>query len=400
MNRWLTAHNAKATGDRLLLWGAAALAVLLITLPLSHVMLVRNLAFWLAVLVALALYLLRKDDELPLVAAFLIWLVAASLSLFSLAEKGEAVELIWREVGKGALVFYAAYLLAKAGVSVVLWFRAAAVALGVLASLAILAWVKHGTWTAVGLVPALGDYNTSALTLFPLLALPWFSAWREACGRFSLPLSALVIGLGLVAGALSMSRGFWLICAILVLLTILPLRWRMKSDWKKAVLWTLATLILLAGIAWAVAAWRGIELLRFGERDRIYWPVLHHVFNAPWNGFGYGHEAQKAWYAKNIADAEIFHAHNLTLSYIEQMGLLGIAVLVALFGGLGRAFVRHFNAGDPRRASLAALGLALVAAIFVRNNLDIFFVRHNLLIFFLICGLMLGLLDAGKTKNA
>ena len=109
--------------------------------------------------------------------------------------------------------------------------------------------------------------------------------------------------------------------------------------------------------------------------------------------------SSKDWYPVHIVDQSILHAHNIVLSYAEQMGLPGLLVVFAIFGGLALRFFRRISDLDPYRASLATLGLALVAGVFVKNNLDIFFTRHNLLLFFLCCGLLLGTIEARNTLS-
>lgn len=379
--------------------GAAAIVLLLVSLPLAQVTFFRSVAFVLLSMGAVLIYVKERPAKLPLSFAFVIWFLAALLSLASLPDKYPALQLIWSEVGKSAISFLAAYLFAKAGIPIVVWFRGAAAAVGVLAALSIVGWIQHGSWVAAGVVPALGDYNTSVLTLFPLLALPCFSRWREACGKFSLHIASVVFLLALIAGGLTLSRGFWLITLLLFSLTVVSLGWRCHENWKKAFFWSVCALCFCMFSVWTIAEFRGIDLLRFYDRDRIYWPVLDHVLSAPWYGYGYGHETQRAWYQQHMEDMGVLHAHNLILSYIEQMGMLGVAVLIAIFGGLYRAFQQHLVADDLRCSNLAALGIALVIGIFVRNNLDIFFVRHNLLLFFLVCGLMLGALEAEHKNN-
>ena len=380
--------------------GIAALAVLFLTLPLAHVTALRSAGLVVAVMSAGFLYLSAPQDEgrtLPLLWVFLLWLAAAMLSLSASPQPLPALTLIGDEIVKSALVFYTAYFLARTLQNGATWFFPAAAALFLLASLSIESWFTHGKWLAVNLVPALGDYNTSALTLLPLIFLPVFAHWRQQLGRKALAVAILTGALSMLAAALSLSRAFWLVAAVMLASGALVWTWKRQRGWQSAILWSGGGLCVLALSATLVASWRGFDLFFFASRSVIYGPVLIHLQDAPFTGFGYGHESSKAWYASHMGEAGVLHAHNIVLSYAEQMGLLGVLSLFAIFGGLAARFFRRISDGDAHRASLATIGLALVAGIFVKNNLDIFFTRHNLLLFFLCCGVLLGAAEAGNT---
>lgn len=395
------AESGPERSDRVLRLGVAGLVLLLLSLPLAHVGTLRSIALIAVLLAAGYLYLSGQvEKRLPLPWIFAGWLGAALLSLLSATQPMTALALIWNEVIRSTLLFYASYVLARTWGRSGLWFQAASASLGLLAALGIGGWLLHGSWQNLGPVPGLGDYNTSALTLMPLVVLPLFAAWREPCGRAARPLAIAVLGLALLAALLTMSRGFWLVAGLMFALTLLPLSGKVGLGRRRLVLWLGGVALFCLLLAFAGACWRGLELLRFVERSVIYGPVLEHLKTAPWTGFGYGHEAQREWYLAHIGLPGVMHAHNIVLSFAEQMGIPGLLALLALFAGLALRFVRHLDRDDLASASLAALGLALVVGIFVRNNLDIFFVRHNLLLFFVVCGLMLGVLERKGNSNA
>jgi O-antigen ligase len=380
--------------------GVAALVLLLLTLPLAHVTALRNASFALAMLCAGFLYLNAPHEQprtLPLLWVFILWLAAALLSLSASPRALPALALIRDEVMKSALIFYTAYLLARTRQNGDAWLFPAAASLSLLASVSIVSWLLHGTWQAVGPVPALGDYATSALTLFPLVSLPLFAHWRQRLGGKALPVAVLTAALAITAGTLSLSRSFWLVAAVMLVGATLLWTWKKQRPWQTSILWIGGELCMFALIAALVARWRGLDPLFFDSRSVIYGSVLTHLQETPLTGRGYGHESSKDWYVAHVNEAGVLHAHNIVLSYAEQMGLAGLLAVFGIFGGLAARFFRRIADSDPYRASLATIGLALVAGIFVKNNLDIFFTRHNLLLFFLCCGVLLGATEAGET---
>jgi len=380
--------------------GVAALMLLMVALPLAHVTALRSAGLMLSALSAGFLYFSGSETQprtWPLLWVFIIWLAAALLSLSSSAKAQPALIMIWDEVIKSALVFYVAYILARANRHASTWFFPAAAALSLLAFVSIVSFVLAGTWLATGPVPALGDYNTSAITLLPLVFMPVFVHWRQQLGTKALPIAILTAGLAMTAAVLSKSRSFWLVAAVMFAIAILVWSWKKQRHWRESIAWVGGGLCLFVIIAALVARWRGVDLMYFKSRSVIYAPVIHHILQqVPITGFGYGHESSQEWYRQNMIEAGVLHAHNVVLSYVEQMGLPGLLAIFGIFGGLAARFFRRISVCDPFQSSLAAIGLALVAGVFVKNNLDIFFARHNLLLFFLCCGLVLGAAEAER----
>ncbi|NUQ79766.1 MAG: hypothetical protein HUU21_40200 [Polyangiaceae bacterium] len=80
--------------------GVAGGCLLLLSLPLANVILARTLGTVMLLVIALALGMRFSAYDLPLKGAFVTWLVAALLSLFSLEHPSQAFRLIWSEVLK------------------------------------------------------------------------------------------------------------------------------------------------------------------------------------------------------------------------------------------------------------------------------------------------------------
>ena len=376
--------------------GTLSLIVLVIALPLGHMLALRSVSFGLLAVCTILLASASPAYEvkkLPLLWVFAIWLSAALLSLTASPDAMSALENIWKEIIKSTVVFYVAYLFARTCADENTACLPALSSLFMLSGAAVIAWGLHGAWKNVGPVPALGDYNTSAITLLPLAALPIYACWRQKLGRCTTAIFIVTLALTLIGAALSQSRSFWLVIAVMLVTARLIGDSRRGFHWDRSIIFIGGALCLIALIAYVVARWRGMDLLFFDARSNIYLPVLRRLENSPLTGFGFGHESSQAWYQANMVEAGVFHAHNLILSYAEQMGILGLAAVLAIFGGLVQRFFRYVASPNPFRASIACIGVAMVAGVFVKNNLDFFFSRHNLLLFFLCCGVLLGILE-------
>lgn len=83
-------------------------------------------------------------------------------------------------------------------------------------------------------------------------------------------------------------------------------------------------------------------------------------------------------------NAFIWHTHNLFLNYGISMGIPGILAIVALFG----AWLGYFwKSAIQHHALIGAAGVALVAGVMLRNQLNDFFVRDMSLLFWAQIGL-------------
>lgn len=381
--------------------GLLSLAGLVVVLPLAHLAAWRSL-FFLGVVLC-SLWCLRHEEGSkwklpPLAWVFLLWMLAAFSSLPDGPGRAEIFQLALQEVGKSTLLFYCAYLLSLGVGSVVMIYWGVVVALALLSGVVLVSWGIHGGWVSHGVVPALGEYATSALTLLPIVALPFFKPWQKLLGPWAKPFAVLSMLLALGGGALTMSRSVWLVVGAMQAVVFAVWYGRQVNDWRRGGALALIAGGVLLAIAWLVAQWRGMDLLYFSPRMAIYGPVFEHILESPWTGFGYGHESARVWYQQHMQEPGISHAHNIILSYAEQMGVLGVITIFAIFGGLFHRFFKGLELSDSRALAPAILGVALIVGIFIKNNLDIFFVRHNLLLFFTCTGMLLGLLEGDGAR--
>jgi O-antigen ligase len=364
-------------------WSAAAY---LAVLPFRHVTALRSIALLLALAAAIALWRRPGRLALPLLAAYGVWLLAAGISLFATRDLEASLRAIDNDILRSCVVFLVFYTLARHAASWAVWTAATAAGFGVLSLLAIAAFVGHGEWTP-NYVPLLGDYTTCAVTVLPLLAGYLILPGRNRRIAWLVYSAVPVV---LVAGYLTFSRAFWLVLMCGGLLGAI-LYARQRGGLGRRLLMPLALLCVAAvGLAAAAAMERDRSPGDISDREAIYSAAVRKIMQNPPTGSGYGYETDKAWYAAALPQWSVFHAHNIVLSYIEQMGVVGLAALLAIFGAPAMAFVRSLHAPSIEARTAAICGLTLLLCVFVKNNLDYFFIQQNLWLFFAHLGMYLG----------
>ncbi|HSU63746.1 MAG TPA: O-antigen ligase family protein [Burkholderiales bacterium] len=88
------------------------------------------------------------------------------------------------------------------------------------------------------------------------------------------------------------------------------------------------------------------------------------------------------------------HAHNLFLDIAVQLGVLGLAIYLALLGVLLREYWRLGGAGAPGRLRLlGATAFSLLVAMIAKNSTDDFMDQAGVIAFWGYAGMLLGRLD-------
>jgi O-antigen ligase len=375
-------------------WGALGLAggaLYLVVLPVGHVTALRSLALVVAIMAALVLWTPPSRRVVPVLAAFAVWLAAAGLSLLTTRDVAVSLEAMENQILRSLIVFLVFYVLTRRLAAYSVWVFATALGFAALSVLAVDSFFAHGEWRS-HYVPALQDYATAAITVLPLLA--GYLVFRR--GRW--PATALLtsaIALILAAGYLTMSRAFWLVLISGALLAV-ALNARRTGQLKRSSL-VLAAIVCLVGMSAAalVALQKERSVVYLHDRAVIYSAVIAKIPDNPLTGTGYGHETDAAWYAAAIPNWSVFHAHNIVLSFLDQMGALGLVALAAIFGAPVVVFWRALRIDAAASGPAALCGLALLVCVLVRNNLDYFFVKQNLWLFFAHLGMYFGEIDRG-----
>ncbi len=127
----------------------------------------------------------------------------------------------------------------------------------------------------------------------------------------------------------------------------------------------------------------------------VAWPAF---LEAPWLGHGFGREILETRFAvikpATPNHPPVEHAHNLFIDMALELGVVGLAALLAVLGALAAEYRRYLL--DSRIAPLGILGLALLAGFVAKNLTDDFLHRHNALVFWALNGMLLGL---GRSRD-
>jgi len=376
--------------------GVASAALFLVVLPFGHVTSIRSTSLLLTLAAATALWLARRPRDVPLLPVFLVWAAAALVSLVETSDLQASLEAIRGEVLRSLLVFFMFYVLVTRLAAYRAFVAATALGLAVLSTLAIASFFRHGAWV-FHYVPPLGDFATFTVTAMPLVVGYIAFRWRK---RAWLALCCMAIAATLIAGYLTFSRGFWLalVSALLVGAALYSKRAARAS--RPAAVAIAVVCVLFLALAGLAAAERGRSIAFMSDRWPIYSAVVQKIPQNPLTGTGYGHETDKTWYERALPGKQVFHAHNLALSYLDQMGPAGLLALAAIFAVPAFAFASALRVGPSAAAMPAVCGFALLAAVFVKNNLDHFFVKQNLWLFFAHLGIYLGQIERENRARA
>jgi O-antigen ligase len=138
-------------------------------------------------------------------------------------------------------------------------------------------------------------------------------------------------------------------------------------------------------------------LIAYQDRWLLYSTVWRKVSANLWQGTGFGHETDQAWYratfdhfaVPGVPDA-LTHPHNIVLSYMDQMGVWGLLMLVCIFWTIGQSLWSAMRSGGRWQVKLGQAGMLLLLVTFVSNSFNFYFARQHLWMLFAMLGLYFG----------
>jgi len=179
------------------------------------------------------------------------------------------------------------------------------------------------------------------------------------------------------------------------------LRWRRSlvaspARWAVPVfVMLLAIVTLFADAAREKAATAGAgtsiaEAIEDDPRIALWEHAVTRVRERPWTGFGFGRAILAPELTDEMHDPLLSHAHNVFISQSLQLGIVGLALFVAILGMLLARYASFYRSTDDTLALVGLLGLALIVGFVVKNLTDDFLFRSNAKEFWALNALLIG----------
>jgi O-antigen ligase len=376
--------------------GAFACLVLL-TLPFAHTVALRNAALGIAWVTALFTWRSLSVPRIPLIWLFAVWGGLGLISLVWAVDASYSASELKSELLYPFLIFTLVFALSDFD-----WlerFRKTLLAATFLSCASALDWSLNREGASIGAwFAGPGMHSTFLVGVYPFAL--GFLVGPDARLR-TRAVNALAMAAIFAGGAVTLNRMLWIVLALQTVL-VLAMLWQRKPErdlrWRLALL-VVACAAVFGGILYAVSSTRfGInpsaagavgETVEHDPRAQIWKYAVRRAAERPWLGAGFGRGALRKDFQSELGSPIHWHAHNLVLNYALSMGILGIVVILLVFGAVLRKLWQVWREGGPV-APYAAAGVAVVAGMLLKNMTDDLFVRNSVLLYFSIAGMILG----------
>jgi O-antigen ligase len=336
----------------------------------------------------------------PVWIPFVLWAAWAALSISWSVEPDRSLKEWRNEVFYCGLALWVCFVAAQSRNALRVMVPIVALAAIAVVAVALYSFASGWEHYLVGLHGGPGDHSSALLTLMPCVVMAgWYARRTQAAFHVQASVVVLAVLLTLSAYA-TLNRTIWLGFAIqLGLLALLLHSRRAGPAWS-----TRRKVIAVASIAVVAVAAVGALLAVQAEREAtggtslggdhrlLLWPqIIEQVQEQPYTGYGFGRGLlRKPLRAEfGALDGQLWHAHNIALEALVQVGAPGLGLLVFLLGSVIVAGWQSARSADRLAAACGMALLAVVAGMLVRNMTDTLLVRQNALLFWGVTGVLL-----------
>ncbi len=229
--------------------------------------------------------------------------------------------------------------------------------------------------------PDVGFASTYAVLLYAL----WIAIFVRCQAGYRV-IALLGLCACLIIGLVSLNRIFWLALMLPTIMALIATTNKMSI--KNSILSSLCVITLAAGMiashqlrvnSGEQAASNLVEAVRFDTRFGIWqhWGSL--ALEHPWLGVGYGRAQPHQYYLQQyptdpmLNHPQLWHAHNLFLHLILQVGVIGLMAYLFFWGTLAVIFYQKRH--HPATHNMMYLGFGLLGAMLIKNTTDYFAVH-------------------------
>jgi O-antigen ligase len=240
------------------------------------------------------------------------------------------------------------------------------------------------------------DHSSALLALMPCVIAALWYARRAGWPRSVRVGGFMLVGLFLVSAYATQNRTVWVGFALELLVIGGLLLFRGPADARTRLAGVAAALTIVAvagGMMLRVQSEReASDAARSLDKDPRFaiWPkVVEDIERRPLTGYGLGRGILRHSLPMESKEPVAWHAHNLFLDVGLQLGIPGLALLLALLGATLR---QGLLSAVDRNDAAAACGIALVAVVTgmaTRNMTDTLLVRQNALFYWGLVGVLL-----------
>jgi O-antigen ligase len=348
----------------------------------------------------------------PIWLAFLLWAAWAWLSVVWSVEPERTLKELRNEIVYTGAALWMCFIAAQAANAARIVIPVVGAAAAAVMAIGLRDFSIGYERYLVGLHGGPGDHSSALLTLMPCILLTGWYAWRAGGSRWiELPVAALGL-LGFAAAYCTMNRTVWLgfLAELLLLACLLTLRQRTPLPWNGRTT-LMSGLVVVALVAAAAVALSAVQAKRESVGGKslstdtrlALWPeIVERIRERPLTGYGFGRGLLRGPLQGEFRDLDAFlwHAHNIFLEQLLQLGLPGLALFLFLIATLLREGWRAARDASDFRAACGAALIAVIAGMLVRNMTDTLFVRQNSLLFWGVTGTLLGLASLRRPQRA
>jgi O-antigen ligase len=383
--------------DTLLAWVAA---LFLAACLFSHTVSVRLLLLAAGIVLASVTVARERDGIRGLPAIwwpFLLWGLWAAASIAWSVEPDRS-EKEWRNevfyTGAALWICFVSAQARNAGRIVV-----PTIGIAITVAILIALWTFSLGWAEylVGLHSGPGDHSSALLTLLPCLAMAGWYGTRAGWTQPVRVLTALLAVLFAASAYFTLNRTLWLGFSVQLMLLGGLLLMRAKLTKRRLAGMCVALIAVVSVAFFSVQATReatGTGKALEADHRFLLWPeIVEQIGERPLLGYGFGRGLLRdPLHAEfRTLDGHLWHAHNIVLEALIQLGAPGLVLLAFLLGMLLREGWRYAQSADERTMACGIALIAVVAGMLMRNMTDTLFVRQNSLLFWGVTGILLGL---------